>query len=96
MRYAGILLAAALLVGASGLSHAQQTIKGKVATIDKAAGKISIQINGTSGRGMGMIAPTPLKVQDTHLLDAVKPGDQVTATTDNVNGEPTIKSLAKD
>ncbi len=63
MRYAGILLAAALVIGASGLSYAQETIKGKVASVDEAGGKISIQISGTSGAGAST-APTVFKVQD--------------------------------
>lgn len=103
MRYGSILVAAALLVSASGLSYAQQTIKGKIATIDKTAGKISIQIAGTSGTaGSGTskadatVAPTPFKVQDALLFNAVNVGDQVTVTTENVNGVATIKSLKKE
>jgi Cu/Ag efflux protein CusF len=103
MRHAGILLAAALVVGASGLSYAQQTIKGKVAAVDKAAGKISIQIAGTSGTaGSGTtnvdatVAPTPFKVQDPLLFNAVKIGDRVSVTTETVNGQPVIKSLKKE
>ena len=95
MRYAGILLAAALVIGASGLSFAQQTIKGKVASVDQAGGKISIQISGTSGADAST-APTPVKVQDPLLFNAIKPGDQVSVTTENVNGVPTIKSLTKE
>jgi len=103
MRHAGILLAAALVIGASGLSYAQQTIKGKVAAVDQAAGKISIQIAGTAGTaGSGAthtdvtVAPTPFKVQDPLLFNAVKVGDQVSITTENVNGVATIKSIKKE
>lgn len=102
MRYAGILLAAALVIGASGLSSAQQTITGKVAAVDKAAGKVLIQIAGTTGSaGSGntnadaTVAPTPFKVGDPHLLDAVAKGDRVTVTTETVNGVATIKSIKK-
>ena len=95
MRYAGIALAAALVIGASGLSYAQQSIKGKVAAIDKAAGKVLIQIAGTSGAGVST-APTPFKVADPLLFNAIKQGDEVSVTTENVNGVPTIKSLKKD
>jgi len=97
MRHAGILVAAALLVGASGFADAQQTIKGKIAAIDKAAGKMSIQISGTastSGAG-GTTAPTLFKVQDPLLFNAVKQGDEVSVTTETVNGVATIKSLKK-
>jgi Cu/Ag efflux protein CusF len=103
MRYAGIVLAAALVIGASGLSYAQQTIKGKVAAVDQAAGKISIQIAGTAGTaGSGAagvdatVAPTPFKVQDPLLFNAVKVGDRVSVTTENVNGVAMIKSLTKE
>jgi Cu/Ag efflux protein CusF len=100
MRYARTLLAAALLVGASGFADAQQTIKGKIAAIDKAAGKISIQISGTAGSGTtnadATVAPTPFKVQDALLFNAVKIGDQVSVTTETVNGVATIKSLTKE
>jgi Cu/Ag efflux protein CusF len=101
MRYADVILAAALVVGASGLAHAQQTIKGKVAAIDKATGKISIQIAGTTGTaGSGVanatVAPTPFKVANPQLLDAVAKGDRVTVTTENLNGVATIKSLKKE
>ena len=103
MRYAGIVLAATLVIGASGLSYAQQTIKGKVAVVDKAAGKISIQIAGTAGTaGSGTtnvdatVAPTPFKVGNPQQLDAVAKGDQVTVTTETVNGVATIKSIKKE
>jgi Cu/Ag efflux protein CusF len=94
MRYAGILLAAALVIGAVGLSYAQQTISGKVAAVDKTAGKISIQIAGTSGAGAST-APTPFKVQDPLLFNAVKQGDEVTVTTQTIDGTPTIISVKK-
>lgn len=97
MRHARILLAAALLA-IVGLAHAQQTIKGKVAAIDKAAGRILIQIAGTaatSGTGAAT-APTPFKVADPQLLHGIGKGDQVTVTTESVNGTATVKSLTKD
>ena len=75
-----------------GLSYAQQTIKGKVAAVDKAAGKMSIQIAGTSGAGAST-APTPFRVQDALLFNAVKQGDQVTVTTKTIDGTPTITSI---
>jgi Cu/Ag efflux protein CusF len=87
-------LAAAVVVGAVGLCYAQETIKGKVTNVDEAGGKIAIQISGTSGAGASM-APTQFKVQDALIFKAVKPGDQVSITTENVNGVPTIKSLKK-
>ena len=73
MKYAGILLAAALVIGASGLSFAQQTINGKVASVDQAGGKISIQISGTSGADAST-APTPFKVQDPSVVQRHQAG----------------------
>ena len=95
MKYAGIILAAALVIGASGLSYAQETIRGKVASVDEATGKISIQISGTTGAGAS-IAPTQFKVQDGLMFNAIKQGDKVSITSENVNGMPTIKSLKKE
>ena len=98
MRYARTLLAAAFVVGAANLALAQQTIKGKVAAVDKAAGKISIQIAGTaatSGTG-ATTAPTSFKVQDALLFNAIKQGDEVSATTKIVDGVATIVSLKRE
>ena len=98
MRYARTLLAAALVVGAANFAHAQQTIKGKVAAVDRAAGKISIQIAGTaatSGTG-ATTAPTSFKVQDALLFNAIKQGDEVSVTTKTVNGVATIVSIKKE
>ena len=97
MRHARILLAAALLAVA-GFAHAQQTIKGKVAAVDKAAGRSLIQIAGTaatSGTGAAT-APTSFKVADPQLLNGIDKGDRVTVTTESVNGTATVKSLTKD
>jgi Cu/Ag efflux protein CusF len=98
-----MLLAAALVIGASGLALAQQTIRGKVAAVDKATGKISIQIAGTAGTaGSGTtdadatVAPTPFKVGNPQLLNAVAKGDRVTVTTETVNGAATIVSVKKE
>lgn len=98
MRYARTLLAAALVIGACGLSYAQQTIKGKVASIDKAASKISIQLSGAASvsGAAGAPAPTPFKVQGASIFNAIKLGDQVSATTKIVDGVPTITSLKKE
>ena len=98
MRSARILLAAVLLAGIAAFAHAQQTIKGKVAAVDKAAGRILIQIAGTvatSGAGAAT-APTPFKVANPQLLNGIGKGDQVTLTTETVNGTPTVKSLTKE
>ena len=104
MRYARTLLAVALVVGASGLSYAQQTIKGKIAAIDKAAGKISIQIAGTAGTaGSGTtnadatVAPTPFKVRQSATVQRRhdrRPGHR--SPLKPSNGVATIKSLKKE
>ncbi len=100
MRQVGIVVAAALLAGAAGLAQAQQTIKGKVAAVDKAAGQISLQIGriaGTAGSGANAsIAPTPFKVVNPRLLDAITRGDRVTVTSETVNGVRTITNITKE
>ncbi len=94
MRYAGTLSAAALVIGASGLALRSKRSKEKWQR-RRSRGKISIRISGTSGADAST-APTPFKVQDPLLFNAVKPGDQVSVTTEYVNGVPTIKSLKKE
>jgi Cu/Ag efflux protein CusF len=95
MRHAGIVLAAALVIAAPCSVFAQQAMQGRVARIDQAAGKVAIQLDGTTGAA-GATAPTQFKLKDPALIGALKPGDHVSFTSENVNGVPTIGSLSKD
>ena len=75
--------------------YAQEGLKGEIATVDEATGKIGIKLSGTVASG-DSTAPTQFKVQDGLLFNAVKPGDKVSFTAENVDGVMTIKKLTKE
>jgi Cu/Ag efflux protein CusF len=95
MRTAGVTVVTVIALGLSGTAYAQEAMKGEVATVDEASGKIGIKLNGTVGSG-DATAPTQFKVQDGLLFNAVKPGDKVSFTAENVGGVMTIKKLTKE
>jgi len=70
-------------------------LKGEVATLDEASGKIGIKLSGTVGSGDTTV-PTSFKVQDGLLFNAVKPGDRVSIVVERVGNDMTIKKLAKE
>jgi Cu/Ag efflux protein CusF len=76
-------------------AYAQEALKGEIATVDEATGKIGIKLSGTVGPG-DTTAPTQFKVQDGLLFNAVKPGDKVSFSAENVEGVMTIKKLTKE
>jgi Cu/Ag efflux protein CusF len=79
--------------------YAQEAMKGEVTALNElneATGKIRIKQNsGTVGSG-STAAATEFKVQDGLLFNAVKPGDKVTFTAENVDGVMTIKKLTRE
>jgi Cu/Ag efflux protein CusF len=75
MRTLGITMAAVMSLGLAVAAYAQETMKGEIATVDEATGKIGIRLSGTVGSG-DATAPTQFKVQDGLLFNAVKPGDK--------------------
>jgi len=75
--------------------YAQDTLKGEVATIDEASGKIGIKLSGTVGSGDTM-APTSFKVEDGLVFNAVKPGDKVSIVVERSGENLTIKKLTKE
>ena len=96
MRMTGTILSAALALGfAVPVANAQETMKGEVASVDEASGKIGIKLNGTVGSG-DSTAPTQFKVQDGLVFNAVKPGDKVSFSTEKVDGVLTIKKITKE
>jgi Cu/Ag efflux protein CusF len=95
MRTLGITMAAVMSLGLAVAAYAQETMKGEIATVDEATGKIGIRLSGTEGSG-DATAPTQFKVQDGLLFNAVKPGDKVSFSAENVNGVMTIKRLTKE
>ena len=96
MKKTGIAVLAIAALSLAGAVYAQEAMKGEVAALNEATGKISIKQNsGTVGSG-STAAATEFKVQDGLLFNAVKPGDKVTFTAENVDGVMTIKKLIKE
>jgi len=96
MRTARIIAASALMAfGIGGAAYPQDTLKGEVATVDEASGKIGIKLSGTVG-GSDATSPTTFKVEDGLIFNAVKPGDKVSFTSERVGQDMIIKSLTKD
>jgi Cu/Ag efflux protein CusF len=79
---------------ASG-AYAQEALKGEIATVDEATGKIGIKLRGTTGSS-DTTAPTQYKVEDGLLFNSIKPGDKISFSAENVNGVMTIKKLTKE
>ena len=75
--------------------YAQETLKGEVATVDEASGKIGIKLSGTVGSG-DTTGPTSFKVEDGLVFNAVKPGDKVSVVVERTGVELTIKRLTKE
>lgn len=96
MRMTGITVLAMAALSLAGAAFAQDVMKGQIAAVNEAAGKITIkQDAGTVGSG-SVAAATEFKVQDALLFNAVKPGDKVTFTAEKVDGVMTIKKLTKE
>jgi len=95
MRQFCIVMLATIVLALASAVYAQETLKGEVATIDEASGKIGIKLSGTVGAG-DATSPTVFKVEDGLIFNAVKPGDKVSFTSERVGDEMTIKKLTKD
>ena len=98
MRQKRTVVLAAAVLALAGAVYAQDTLKGEVATVDEASGKIGIKLTstGTVGSPGDATAPTNFKVQDGLLFNAVKPGDKVSITVEGSGDERTIKQLTKE
>jgi len=83
------------VLGVASAVYAQETLKGEVATIDEASGKIGIKLSGTVGSG-DTTAPTNFKVQDGLVFNAVRPGDKVLIVVERTGDDMTIKQLTKE
>jgi Cu/Ag efflux protein CusF len=83
------------VIGVASAVYAQEILKGEVATVDEASGKISIKLSGTVGSG-DTTAPTNFKVQDGLVFNAVKPGDKVSIVVEKAGEDMTIKQLTKE
>ena len=75
--------------------YAQNILKGEVATVDEASGKIGIKLSGTVGSG-DTTGPTSFKVEDGLVFNAVKPGDKVSVVVERTGDELIIKRLTKE
>ena len=83
------------VVGVATAVYAQEALKGEVAAVDEAFGKIAIKLSGTVGSG-DTTAPTNFKVQDGLVFNAVKPGDKVSIVVERTGDDMTIKQLTKE
>ena len=90
-----IVLSAIVALCFTSTVCAQETLRGEVATVDEAAGKIGVKLSGTVGSG-DTTAPTSFKVQDGLIFNAVKPGDKVSIIVERTGDEMTIKQLTKE
>jgi Cu/Ag efflux protein CusF len=83
------------IFGVASAVYAQETLKGEVATVDEASGKIGIKLSGTVGSG-DTTAPTNFKVEDGLVFNAIKPGDKVSIVVERTGDDVTIKQLRKE
>jgi Cu/Ag efflux protein CusF len=97
MRIAKIVsaTAAAAAIASSG-AFAQQTGTGTIGRVDEANGKIAIQQtqSGTVGANASGTSEE-FKVQDGLLFNALREGDKVTFTADEIGGVKTITKIEK-
>lgn len=76
-------------------SGTSETLKGEVAAVDEASGKISIKLSSTVGSS-NATTPTYFKVQDGLVFNAIKPGDKVSFTAERKGEEITITKLKRE
>jgi Cu/Ag efflux protein CusF len=83
---------------AATTAFAQQTLRGSIAKVDEANGKITILLtpDGTVGASSGAGNTEDFKVQDGLIYNAVQAGDKVTFTAETMNGGKTITKLQKE
>ena len=95
MRSNRVTVSGIVALSIASAAYVQEALKGEVVTVDKASKKIGIKLSGTVGSS-DATAPTPFKVQDTRMLNAVKPGDKVLFTAEREDGVMTIKEITKE
>jgi Cu/Ag efflux protein CusF len=81
-------------------ARAQETLKGEVVAIDRASKKISIKLGGTVAPS-DTTAPTPFKIQDALMFDAVKLGDKFSfqhanPAPDGIFGRTPVRPIRRD
>jgi Cu/Ag efflux protein CusF len=95
MTPARIFMSAFFAFGFTSVVCAQETLRGEVATVDEASGKIDIRLSGTVGSS-DKTAPTSFNVEDGLVFNAVKPGDKVSVVVERTGENMTIKKLTKE
>ena len=95
MKITRITVSVIVALNIASAAGAQETLKGEVVAIDRASKKISIKLGGTVAPS-DTTAPTPFKIQDARMFDAVKLGDKVSFTAERLDGVMTIKNLTKE
>jgi Cu(I)/Ag(I) efflux system protein CusF len=93
MKITRITVSVIVALNIASAARAQETLKGEVVAIDRASKKISIKLGGTVA---DTTAPTPFKIQDARMFDAVKLGDKVSFTAEREDGVMTIKEITKE
>jgi Cu/Ag efflux protein CusF len=77
-------------------ASAQQVRHGSVSKIDEPNGTITIQQTPDGTVGTSNAATSDFKVQDGLLFNAVRAGDKVTFTVDDINVAKTITKLQRE
>jgi hypothetical protein len=72
----------------AGNDRSRETLRGVVAAVDERNDRITIRLSSD--------ASTNLKVRDGLLFNAVRYGDQVEVTVENIDGAKTVVGLTKD
>jgi Cu/Ag efflux protein CusF len=87
-----------LIVSLAAISNAsaQEMRRGTVTNVDEASGSITIQqtLTGTVGSSSGPSA-SKYAVQDALLFNALRQGDEVTFTSQKIDGVNTITKIQK-
>jgi Cu/Ag efflux protein CusF len=75
--------------------YAQESMKGEITKLDEASGTVTIKQSpsGTVGSASETAAARDYKVKDGLVFNALKPGDQVTFTTETSGGNAMITKI---
>src|SRR5450631_4597555 len=79
-----------------GRIQSDRTGHGSVSKIDEPNGTITIQQTPDGTVGTSNAASSDFKVQDGLLFNALRAGDKVTFTVDDINGAKTITKLQQE
>jgi Cu/Ag efflux protein CusF len=96
MRSAAGRIAAVAFGFCAGAYAQQATVKGEVTKLDETTGTLTLKQDQSGTVGSGASGPTAdYKVKDGLMFNAIKPGDKVQVTVDQVDGKQTITKLEK-